>query len=165
VLEGHLFLELRDVGSGQLAVALSIVPVPVAQPLLRARLDLVCAAGAIRAEIPAGLHRTAAVRAAAADTLAALRAGIEVDPDRGAATRAERAHLPDFGDDAQQLFRRGDAALHRGEPVFAERDHAAGHRRLAQLIFRRLHRDQAAQLVGQAPHFIDADPAAVARVV
>src|SRR5438034_422716 len=66
-------------------------------------------ARAIRTEVPARLQRAAAVRTAAAQPLAALRAREKVDADRRAAPGAQRPHLPHFGDDAQQLLGRGDA--------------------------------------------------------
>src|SRR6185295_5957931 len=118
-----------------------------------------------RAEIPPGLQRPATVRTAASQALAALRARVEVDADGRTTPATQRAHLAHLGDHAQQLLGSGDAALHLRQPVFAERDHAAGDRRLADLIFGRLRRDEPAQLVGDAHHLVDADAAAVAGVI
>src|SRR5262249_56365930 len=122
VVRLHLLLELRNIGGWQLATA--VTRFAIAQPLRRSlRLD--CALGAIGTEIPSRLQRAAAVRAAASEPLAAVRARVEIDADRGAALTAQRPHLAHFGDDAQELFGRGDAALHLRQAVLAERDHAA----------------------------------------
>ncbi len=150
-------LEFRHVGGRQL-FALSLLE-PLAGPLRLGR------PRAIRTEIPSRLKRTAAVRTPAAQPAAALRARREVDAHRRAAPRAQRAHLAHFGDDAQQFLRGRLAALDLREPILAEADHAARERRVAQRIFRPARGNQAAELVGDAHHLVEADAAPIAGVV
>src|SRR6185436_6173448 len=123
------------------------------------------AARAIRTEIPAALQRAAAVRAAAALALAAARTRDEIDADRRPAPRAERPHLAHFGDDAQELLGRRDAALHFREAVLAEGDHPVGHGDVAELRFGFPRGNRAAQLVVDAHHLVDADASLVSRVI
>src|SRR4029077_8969600 len=123
------------------------------------------APGTERTVVPTRLQRSAAVRTAAAQPLAALRTRVEIDTHRAAALRAEGPHLAHFGHDAKQLLGRRDAALDLRQTVLAERDHAAHHRRLANLIFGRLGLNQPPQLVGDPHHFVNPDAAAVAGVI
>src|SRR5262249_33442297 len=154
-------LELRDVGRRQLAPR--VVRFTIAQPLRHfLRLGT---ARAVRTEVPAGLQRAPAMRASAADPLAALRARLEIHADRRAPAGTQRALVAHFGHHAQQFLSGRDAALHLREPVLAERDHPAGDRAVADLILRRARRDQPPQLVVDAHHLVDADAASIAGVV
>src|SRR5205823_3110657 len=124
--------EFSDVRGRQLAwrIGRQLAPQTLADSLLR-----LGASRAVRAEVPSRLKRASTVRTPAALPLAALRARDEVDADSRAAARAERAHLANFGHNAQQFFRRRDAAFHFGEPVLAQSDHAARRGDVADLRF------------------------------
>src|SRR5258705_176169 len=157
-----LLLDLGDVGGGRQLAHLALLAQLLRALARRCRLR---ALRAVRTELPSGLQRTMAVRAPAADAVAARRARGEVGRDAGAAFGAGRARFAHFRDDSQQLVRRGHAGFHLQQAVFAERDHAGADRRVPQLRFRSLLRDHASQLVGDRHDFVDADAAAVARVI
>src|SRR5207248_9689623 len=94
VLQGKLgstglLLEFGNVGRRQFAPALARIRLAFAQTfggLLGRRLGAACA---VRTEIPAGLQRSPAMRATAADPFAALRTRVEIDADRRAAAGAQ----------------------------------------------------------------------------
>ncbi len=124
-----LLLELRHIGGRQ------FFPFPFFESL--AGLARFGRASAVRAEVPSRLQRAPAVRAAAAQAASALRTRKEIDANRRAASRAERAHLAHFRDDSQQFLGGRLSALDLRQPVLAEADHAARERRVAQRLFRR----------------------------
>src|SRR5207302_4755720 len=111
---------------------------------------------AVGTELPPGLQRAAALRAAGVEAVPAVGAGHEVDADRRVAAGAQRPDLFHLGDDAEELFGAGRAGLDLRQRVLAERDHAAGDRGVADDVFARLRRDEAADLVVDAHHFVDA---------